>query len=101
MGHGSARRGVARYRCAASPVSTIGFITTFTVVSSSTTVGEAMIAPAVVIAPVGPRAHAKEDAVIEIARPVKANRSAGVGGIVVVAIGTDGLSPYADGNLPG
>jgi hypothetical protein len=59
-----------------------------------------MISPAVAITPVRPWAHAQEDPVIEIARPIKAAGGAAVRGIVVIAIGTDGwIYAYADDNL--
>jgi hypothetical protein len=46
-----------------------------------------MTAPAVAVTPVGPWAHTQEDAVVEVPRPVKSIRRAGVWGIVVVAVG--------------
>jgi hypothetical protein len=48
-----------------------------------------MTAPAVTIAPVSPGADAQEDAVIEVAGAVEADRSTGVGRVVVVAVGAD------------
>jgi hypothetical protein len=45
-----------------------------------------MITPAVAIAPVRPWAHAKEDPVIEIARPIKTHGCASVRRIVIVPI---------------
>jgi hypothetical protein len=68
-------------------------------ISSSTSVAEAVAAPAVAIAPTRPRAHAEEDTVIEVARPVEADRRATVWRIVIVAIGTDRWNAYVDGNL--
>jgi hypothetical protein len=86
--------------------STIGGIGVSTGVSASgdvpasTTAAEAMSAPAVAIAPVRPRANAQEDAVIEIARPIKTTGRAAVRRIVIVAIGTDGwIYADADGDL--
>ena len=58
-----------------------------------------MATPAVVIAPASPWAHAQEDSVVEIARPVETNRCAGVWGIVVVAVGTNGWNTYVNRNL--
>jgi hypothetical protein len=58
-------------------------------VAASTGSGEAMAAPAVSVAPIGPGTDAKEDAVIEVALAVVACRGAGVGRVVVVAVGTD------------
>jgi hypothetical protein len=49
-----------------------------------------MTAPAVVIAPVTPGAHAQENPVVEIARPVKTHGCALIWCIVVIAVGTDG-----------
>jgi hypothetical protein len=71
-------------------------ISAATRIPSSTSIAEAMAAPAVVIAPAGPRAHAQEDTVIEITRSIEPIGRAGIGCIVVVAIGTDGLLPYAN-----
>ena len=68
-------------------------------ISSSTSIAEAMAAPAVAIAPTRPRAHTEEDTVIEVARPVEADRRATVWRIVIVAIGTDRWNAYVDGNL--
>jgi hypothetical protein len=55
-------------------------------VTSSTGVDEAMTAPAVSVAPVGPWTYAEEDAVIEVARPVETDGGAGVGWVFVVAV---------------
>ena len=69
-------------------------------VASATRSGEAMSAPAVRVAPVGPGTYTEEDAVIEIARAVVANRGAGVGRVVVVAVGANrGRSTDVDGDL--
>jgi hypothetical protein len=64
--------------------------------SSSTTV-EAMTSPSVTIAPVRPWAYAKEDPVIEVARPIKTHGCARVRRIVIVAVRADGRI-YADDN---
>ena len=80
-------------------VSAIGCETASAVIPSASTIDEAMATPAVVIAPAGPGAHAQEDAVIEIARSIEPIGRAGIGGIVVVAIGTDRLFPYAYNDL--
>gem|GEM_PF-3853469 len=58
-------------------------------VSPSAAMDETMVSPAVAIAPLVPRADAEEDSVIEVARSVESDGSAGVGRIVVVAVGTD------------
>jgi hypothetical protein len=60
---------------------------------------KAMAAPPMRISPAVPRAHAQEDAVIEITRPIKADRRAGIGRIVIVAVGTGGRYADADANL--
>jgi hypothetical protein len=57
---------------------------------SSTRAAEAIGSPAVGIAPVKPWADAEKDAIIEVSRTVKPIRSAGVGGVVIVAILADG-----------
>jgi hypothetical protein len=70
------------------------------VISSAAGRDKAMAAPTVVITPAGPWAHAQEDAVIEVARPVITNRGAGVRCIAVVAVRTDRWwTTYVDGNL--
>jgi hypothetical protein len=58
-------------------------------VTSSTGVDEAMTAPAVSVAPVGPWTYAEKDAVIEIASPVETDRGASVGWVFVVAVTTN------------
>jgi hypothetical protein len=58
-------------------------------IASTTGTTEAMTAPAVAIAPVGPWTHSQEDAVIEITRSIKTVGRTGIGCIVVVAVGTD------------
>jgi hypothetical protein len=76
--------------CACSAVSGGEPAATTTVdVTSSTRVDEAMTAPAVSVAPVGPWTYAQKDPVIEIARPVEADRRTGVGWIFVVAVTTN------------
>ena len=58
-------------------------------VTSSTGVDEAMTAPAVSVAPVGPWTYAEKDAVIEVAGPVETAGGAGVRWVFVIAVGTD------------
>jgi hypothetical protein len=61
---------------------------------------EAMTAPAVVIAIVIPGADAEKDAVVEVVWSVVTLMDAGVGGVVVVAVGAGGWrSADADDNL--
>jgi hypothetical protein len=81
-----------RRRWAGSTIGGIGASTGVSAsrdVPASATAAEAMSAPAVAIAPVRPRANAQEDAVIEIARPIKTTGRAAVRRIVIVAVGTD------------
>jgi len=73
--------------------------TTATHVASSTTTAEAMISPAMAIAPISPWAYTKEDAVIEVTRPVIAIGCAGIRCIVVVSVGTDWRAIYANNDL--
>jgi hypothetical protein len=88
---GAADSGTPPSPCGRWPAST-----TFDVSSSSTT-AEAMLTPAVAIAPVGPWPYAEEDSVVEISRPIKTAGGASVGRIAVVAVGTHGRI-YADSN---
>jgi hypothetical protein len=92
---------VVYYRCVVSVGvrCVIGRITAPTVVSASTAVDEAIAAPTVAIAPAGPWAHAQEDAVVEIARPIEADRRATIWRIVVIAVGANGLNTDADDYL--
>ena len=69
------------------------------VVSASPIIDEAMPAPAVLIAPASPGAHAKEYPVVEIAGSVEAHRRAGVGSVVVVTVGANRLDADADDHL--
>ena len=83
----------------ASTVGVIGYTARSAVVASSAFTVEAMPAPAVAIAPAAPRAHAQEDAVVKVPRSVIAVRSARVGRITVVAVGTDWLHADFNHNL--
>src|ERR1035438_7008205 len=76
----------------AGKMAMIGRITAAAAIISSTTVTEAMPAPAVAISPASPWAHAEKDAVVEISRPVITVGRTCVGRIVVVAVGTDRLN---------
>src|SRR5580658_1453519 len=67
-------------------------------VASTAASSEAILTPAMAVAPVRPRAHAQKDAVVEISRPVKAAGRASVRRILVVAVGTTRWS-QADHNL--
>jgi hypothetical protein len=71
-----------------------------TVISSAPGSDKAMPAPTVVVTPTGPRAHAQEDSVVEITRPVITHRGAGIRCIAVVTVRTNGWrTTYGDGNL--
>ena len=85
----------AHGRCATSAIGCISpstAVSTAFDVDSSAAAAEAMLTPAVAIAPVRPRAHAQEDAAIEIAGSIIAHGCASVRRIAVVAVGTDGRS---------
>ena len=60
---------------------------------------EAMASPAVAVAPIGPGAHAEEDAVVEVAGAVITVGGAGIGGVVIVSPFADGRSANADPDL--
>ena len=99
---GMGNRGVATSPVVAtSAVIVVGgrCVTAVAVIASAPLTGEAMGAPSVTIAPSGPRSHAQEDAIVEIARPVKAHGGAAVGSIVVIAVGAYGLNADANDNL--
>ncbi len=110
-GAGARRAGMIRSRwvgtatgancrpAAASKVAVIGCVSAAAVIPSAATGYKAMSAPAVAIAPAGPRAHAKEDAVVEVPRAIKADRRTGVWRVVVVAVRADGLNADADDDL--
>jgi acetaldehyde dehydrogenase (acetylating) len=63
----------------------IGFIAAAAVIAATAAIVEAMLAPAVAVAPAGPGTYAQEDAVEEESRPVKAIGRAFVGWVFVVA----------------
>jgi hypothetical protein len=80
-------------------MSGVGDVADSTVIASSAIAMEAMVSPAVAIAPTGPWAHAHEDAVVEITRPVISHWSARVWLIAVVTVRTDGLNTDVHRNL--
>jgi hypothetical protein len=80
-------------------MSGVGDATDSTVIASSTIIVEAMASPAVVITPTGPWAHAHEDAVVEITRPVISHGCARIRLIAVVTVRTDGLNTDVHRNL--
>ncbi len=63
----------------------ISLIATAPVIPSPAFRDETMLAPAVAIAPTGPRTYAQENSVIEVSPPVKSIRSATVGRSFVIA----------------
>lgn len=63
---------------------------------ASSAVAEAMVAPAVAVAPTSPWTHAQENAVIEVTRAVEADWGARVWCVVVVAVGAGGLNADDD-----
>jgi hypothetical protein len=79
--------------------SVIGRVAASTCISASTAINEAIAAPPVAIAPAGPRTHAQEDAVVEVARPIETDRRATIWRIVIIAIGANGLNTDGDDNL--
>ena len=72
---------------------------TSAVITSTSAIHKAMLAPSVTVAPASPRAHAQEDAVVEISRPIEAARCAGIRRIVVVAPGTYWLNSNVNTDL--
>ena len=70
-------------------------------IASTTAINEPMPAPAVAITPAGPWAHAQEDPVIEVSRPVEPIGRAGIRRIVVIAVLANRLNTnaYANHNL--
>ena len=102
MGHwctGAIGSRASHCRAAAGKTAAIGHGAAAAAIAPAAAIDEAMAAPAVAIAPAGPWAHAQEDAVVEVARPVKSIGRAGVGRIVVIAVGTDRLNADADYDL--
>jgi len=63
--------------------------------SASDSAVEAMVSPAMRVAPIGPRSHADEYAVVKIIRPVESTRRTGIRSVAVVAILTRWLIPNA------
>ena len=86
MMHFAAVRSAVAIIVAVSIMAMLGLIAAATVVLASMAMIEvAMFAPAVTITPAGPWAHAQEDAVVEVIRPVKAPGGASIGRFFVVA----------------
>src|SRR6185437_268909 len=69
------------------------------VIAASAGAIETMGTPPMSIAPVGPRAHAEEDSVIEVAGAIEAGGGAGVRGVLVIPVRADRRS--ADLNAEG
>ncbi len=80
-------------------VAAVGSATGSAVVTASAFAAEAVSAPTVAIAPSTPWAHAQEDAVVKVSRPVKSHRCAGIRRVAVVAIRTNRLNANSDINL--
>jgi hypothetical protein len=97
-GYCSTTSAIACIGTAAAVFSAAAVTTTAAAVSSSPATAEAMLAPAVPVSPIRPRADTQENAVEEIAWSIKTAGRAAVRRIVVVAIGTAGRS-YADYDL--
>jgi hypothetical protein len=108
------RRGTVHLACSAAANCRTGACTSYmratilstsrrrsaaTVIASSAAVHEAMTAPAVAVAPSGPGAHAQEDAIVEISRPVEAAGRARVRRIVVVTPRANRLNANVDHHL--
>ena len=77
----------------------LGLITAASVVAASAIVMETTLAPAVGVSPAGPGAHAQEDAVVEVRRPIKALGRAAVRWGFIIAPLADGWFADFDGNL--
>jgi hypothetical protein len=81
------------------PVTMIGFKAAAAVIAPYATIDEAMIAPAVAVAPAGPGTHTEEDPVEEESRPVKVHWRAGIGRSFVIAVGADRRNAHIDFHL--
>jgi hypothetical protein len=84
---------------AVSIMAVLGLITSPSVVTATAFIMEAMVAPAVGVAPAGPWSYAEEDAVVEISWPIKPIGRAGIWRILVIAPLADGWNADFDGNL--
>jgi len=99
MRFSAVRSTVATIVVAVSIMTVLGLKAAAAVVAASALTMEAMLAPAVAIAPAGPGAHAEEDAIVEVPRPVKSIGRASVGRSFVIAPLTDGWNADFNGNL--
>jgi hypothetical protein len=77
----------------------IGLIAAASVIAAVAIIVEAMLAPAVTIAPAGPGTYAKEDPVEKVPIVVKAHGRAGVGWCFVVAVWANRRNANFDFNL--
>jgi hypothetical protein len=84
---------------AAACIATLRCKAAASVVPSAAIIHEAMLTPAVPIAPAGPWAHAQENAVVEVARPIESHRRAFIRRIVVIPVRTHRLCAYIDVDL--
>ena len=66
------------------------------VISTAAIAYKAVFAPAVAVAPSSPRPHAQEDAVVEVARPIKSHGRAGIRRVIVVAVRAHRLNSDID-----
>jgi hypothetical protein len=77
----------------------IGLIAAAAVIAASAAIVEAMLAPAVAVAPACPGTYAEEDPVVEVSRVVKAHGRAAVGRSFIVAIFANRWNAYFNVNL--
>jgi len=77
----------------------VGRITAAAAIAPAASFYKPMAAPAIAIAPAGPWSHAQKDAVVEVPRPVKSIRRAGVGRVVVITVLANRLNADADDEL--
>jgi hypothetical protein len=89
----------AAHSAAPTTVATVGDSARTAMIAASAFTAEAMPAPAMAIAPAAPRAHAQEDAVVEVSRPVITHGRALVRRVAVVTVRTDGLNADIDVDL--
>ena len=82
----SANFTTAACAAAAGKAAVVGRISAAAAITAAAAVTKPVSAPAVAIAPTGPRAHAQEDAVVKVSWPIEAHGRTGVGRIVVIAV---------------
>jgi hypothetical protein len=84
---------------AARKTAAIGHGPAAAVITSTALFREAMAAPAVAIAPAGPGTHAQKDTAVKVSWPIESVWRAGVGRVVVIAVGADRLNADVNDNL--